>query len=291
MKHQIYRREFLAAAMAPAVASAAAASRIRVGCQTRAYGSPIRDRAKLLAVLDDLRETGYEGFETNFRSLESSFPNPAPVRAEIEKRGVPLIGLHMGAKLYEPAAIAAEQEQIRKVAGAVAALGGTHLMLSVHALPKGAAGEARKRVFARRSAQLNRTGRMCQSLGLRLAVHNHGQQAANNGAEIREILRSTDPAAVWLCFDAAHAQGAGMQVLPFVREYAGRITALHLRDVRGDKEVEMGAGEFDFRGLGRLLAEKRWTGWAIVEINRVAGVSSRERVRKARLHLRKTMGI
>ena len=46
-----------------------AKSRMRAGCQTRCYGSPIRDKQKLLAVLEHLAAAGYEGFETNFASM------------------------------------------------------------------------------------------------------------------------------------------------------------------------------------------------------------------------------
>ena len=69
------RRALLSTALAP-VLSEAAAPKVQVGCQTRAYGSPILDRRRFLAVLDDLAELGYEGFETNYRSLEHSFDAP-----------------------------------------------------------------------------------------------------------------------------------------------------------------------------------------------------------------------
>ncbi|HYM12380.1 MAG TPA: hypothetical protein VEU62_16710, partial [Bryobacterales bacterium] len=86
------RREFFLVSLGAALArSGAAAEGVRLGCQTRAYGSPIRDRAKLLSVLDDLAALGYAGFETNFASLEASFADPEPMRKEIEKRRIGLI--------------------------------------------------------------------------------------------------------------------------------------------------------------------------------------------------------
>ena len=72
---------------------------------------------RLLAALADLHDLGYEGFETNFASLADSFADPQPARAEIARRGLPLIGLHMGAALFSPARLEKEQEQIAQVFG------------------------------------------------------------------------------------------------------------------------------------------------------------------------------
>src|SRR5258708_29803680 len=88
------RRDILLASLA-ALTRAQARSRIRLGCQTRAYGSPLKNRSELLAALADLHDLGYEGFETNFASLADSFADPLPARAEIALRGLPLIGLHI----------------------------------------------------------------------------------------------------------------------------------------------------------------------------------------------------
>jgi len=84
----------------------------------------LKNRSELLAALADLHDLGYEGFETNFASLADSFAHPLPARAEIARRGLPLIGLHMGAALFSPARLEKEQEQIAQVARAVKNFGG-----------------------------------------------------------------------------------------------------------------------------------------------------------------------
>src|SRR5436309_12729606 len=78
--HPLSRRELVPAVLAASLGQAAA-RRVRLGCQTRAWGSPLRDRTQLLAALADLHDLGYEGFETNFASLEASFADPQPARA------------------------------------------------------------------------------------------------------------------------------------------------------------------------------------------------------------------
>jgi sugar phosphate isomerase/epimerase len=76
-----------------------------------------------------------------------------------------------------------------------------------------------------------------------------------------------------------------------VRRYAKRIPAFHLRDSVGGKEVLFAAGECDFAGLGRALADTDWAGWLIVEVNRHPQIPSRKMVEMARDFVRKQMNL
>ncbi|MBI1898395.1 MAG: TIM barrel protein [Acidobacteria bacterium] len=278
------RREFLAALAAAGLLSGAPA-RIRVGCQTRTYGSPIRDRAKLLSVLEDLKSAGYEGFETNFASLEHSFADPAPMRAEIDRRGVPLIALHLGAALWSPASLEKERAQIERVSAAVKALGGTHLMLSGRALPKEGAQEA----LARKAAELQRTGAELAARGLRLCLHNHFQELARDAEELRFVLAHTQPDAVSLVLDVSYLHIAGLDIPEFIRRHGRRIGAFHIRDMKGKREAQMGEGDIDFRAMAKALRDTGWTGWAIFEMNPLTDVPSRTMVGNARKYMKDVM--
>jgi sugar phosphate isomerase/epimerase len=268
-----------------AVAGAAGRSRIRLGCQTRAWGSPLRSRAELLAALADLHDLGYEGFETNFASLAESFADPAPARAEIEMRGVPLIGLHMGAALFNPARIEKEREQIAQVARAVKDFGGQYLMLSGSGTPQSP--EALKT----KCRELNQAGKACRGLGVTLCSHNHAHELEQDARVLRAILDDTDPALVSLVLDVGNPFPPGFTPAAIVRRYTKRIPVFHLRDSKAGKEVLFGAGEFDFAGLGRALAETEWAGWLIVEVNRNPQIPSRKMVETARDFVRKQMKI
>ncbi len=68
------RRESIASL---AVMAQKPGSGIQLGCRTRVFASPL---------------------ETNFRGVEHSFENPAPLRAELEKRRLDLIGLHVSSR-------------------------------------------------------------------------------------------------------------------------------------------------------------------------------------------------
>ncbi len=261
------RRTLLSTALAPVV-SRAATPKVQVGCQTRAYGSPIPDRGRFLGVLDDLAELGYEGFETNYRSLEHSFDDPAPMRREFEKRGVELIGLHLGVGLFDPEKIAGEQEQILRIAKAVHGLGGKHIILSGRRLPTEAAGRATRAALASKARELNRAGRSCRDLGVRVSFHNHRHELAHNAEEITYMLTETDPDLVSLVLDVGHPFPPRLPATEFVYQYPNRIAGFHLRDTKAGKEVMIGSGDFDFAALGKAIRRTGWLGWLIVEVNR-----------------------
>jgi sugar phosphate isomerase/epimerase len=282
------RRACLSLAAAPLFA---APGKPRVGCQTRAYGSPIPDKAKLLAVLEDLKAAGYDGFETNFKSLEHSFDDPAPMRKEIEARGVPLIGLHMGAGLFEPDKIEAERAQVLRVARGSQALGGGHVIVSGRQLPTGPDGLVKEGALAAKAREAERLGAELRAIGVRLSIHNHTHEVAHDAAELRRFLELTTAKNVGLLFDVGHVLHNEVDVAAFVREHGPRITGLHVRDVKDGDEALMGAGVVDFKALGDAVRKIHWTGWVIVEVNPRQDVSSRELVNRARGHLRKTMGV
>ena len=284
------RRTLLTTALAPVV-SQAAASKVQVGCQTRAYGSPIPDRERFLSVLDDLAALGYEGFETNYRSLEHSFDDPAPMRREFEQRGIELIGLHHGVGLFDPEKIPGEQEQIQRIAKAVQGLGGKHIILSGRGLPTVADGRAQRAALASKARELNRAGRACRNLGVGVSFHNHRHELAHDAEEIAYLLAETDPGLVSLVLDVGHPFPLRLPATELVYQYPNRIAGFHLRDTKAGKEVMIGSGNFDFVALGKAIRRTGWFGWLIVEVNKREEISSRDLVKKCRNHLRQTMKI
>ena len=282
------RRDCLALAAAPLLA---AKNDVRVGCQTRAYGSPIPDKTKLLAVLEDLKAAGYDGFETNFRSLEHSFDDPAPMRREIEARGVPLIGLHLGAGLFDPKRIADERAEVLRSARATHALGGKHVIVSGRQLPTGPSGRALPDALAAKAREAERLGAELRAIGVRLSIHNHTHEVANDAEELRGLLAQTTPENVGLLFDVGHVHHGEVDVAAFIREHGSRITGLHVCDVQVGDEVLIGTGKVDFAELGEAIRGIGWSGWVIVEVNQRDDISSRELVNRARGHLRNTMGV
>ncbi|MBI3683774.1 MAG: TIM barrel protein [Acidobacteria bacterium] len=282
------RRAFLS--LFPVVVSAAPA-RIRPGCQTRAYGSPIREKERLLAVLDEIAATGFEGFETNFASLEHSFDNPDPMRREIEKRGLALIGLHTSPKLHVTDTAAREMRAAQRIARAIQALGGSLLVCSGSGMPRTGSGMLDPKTLELWCSNLNDLGRFCRDLGVRLAIHNHGKELENNAQELDAVMGATAAAHVWLLADISYCIGAGIRAEDVLARYASRLAGIHIRDLKNGKEVLLGTGELDTRAVAEALRAVRWSGWAILEMNRRADMSSREMIMEGRRHMKQVMQI
>lgn len=282
------RRAFLAALAASPLA---AAGRIRVGCQTRAYGSPLPDPKDFFAALDGLRRAGYEGFETNFRSLEWAFDDPAPARKRLEAAGVEMIGLHVGAGLFEPEKAPTESALVERVARAASDLGGKHVIVSGRRLPERPDGRAEDSALDQKARNLEKLGARCRRMGVTLSSHNHTHEVQHDADEIRRLLARTDPDLVSLLFDVGHVHHDEVDVPAFVAEHAARIAGLHVRDVKDGDEVLIGTGKVDFEALGASLRRSSWSGWVIVEVNKRDDMPSDRLVVRAREHLRKTMEI
>jgi sugar phosphate isomerase/epimerase len=75
----------------------------------------------------------------------------------------------------------------------------------------------------------------------------------------------------------------------FIKKYGARIDGFHVRDYRGKQEAPMGQGEVDLRGLARALAETRWAGWVILEMNTMREIPSRDLAAGARAYMKKEM--
>jgi len=287
MYHDWSRRSFLQLLTAAAGAGKAA---VRVGCQTRCYGEPPGTLAGLLPLIADMANAGYQGFETNYIIL-GSMQQPAAARAEIEKH-LPLIGLHLGVPLHLAEREERNRAEIARVAKGTRELGGDHIMLS-GAVSGHLDGDALRSGIRRKSDELIRAARMCRETNVRLCVHNHVEETRNDFYELREVLANTPAGEVWLMLDIGHAGVGGANAAAFFRSHAARIAGLHVRDRIGERQVPMGTGQVDLRGVAAAIRETAWSGWVIVELEgtSVPGVSNGDNVRLARQYLKKEMNI
>ena len=109
---------------------------------------------------------------------------------------------------------------------------------------------------------LTELGRRTADIGVPLALHPHMGALSQSPTEIARILDAADSRLVRLELDIAHyAQGGGNPVQA-VRDYAGRLLFLHIKDVEspvpGGKPdsyrfVELGRGKVDVRGVFAAL--------------------------------------
>src|SRR5262249_55885435 len=138
---------------------------------------------------------------------------------------------------------------------------------------------------------LNAAGRDCKSKGLRLAYHNHGPEFLGGGQEIESLARLTDPELVDFLLDCGWAFRAQADVPVFFTNHHLRVCGLHLRDFKNGEQVPLGQGEFPIRELAAVIKKVNWTGWAIIEEERLSGEKQGEMaVAPARQTLKQVFG-
>lgn len=118
-------------------------------------------------------------------------------------------------------------------------------------------------------ARLEPWARACEERGLRFAYHNHAFEfeARHDGELALDLLFRASPG-VLMELDAAWAYAGGTDPVGYLRQYAGRVPLLHVKDVTVSgaerQTVELGQGEVP---LGAVLHAAQETGveWLIAE--------------------------
>ena len=121
----------------------------------------------------------------------------------------------------------------------------------------------------------------CEKQGMPISYHHHMAAAVETEPELDLFMKHSS---VPLLFDAGHMAFAGGDIFRVVENHHARITHVHTKDVRMDvingldrtKESFLdavvkgaftvpGDGSLDFEVLTKLLAEKEYQGWFVVE--------------------------
>ena len=183
------RREFVAAlAAGGAVVTNAKNGKLRIGCQTNAWKIDVPEFRNLLPVLEEIKKLGFEGFETGYRNVQGQFENVKEARELIRGTGLRFFGCHIFQFDYEPKTSIPAWELIERVAKGAQQLGAERLIVS--GAPVGTDPER----LRWKVGGLGRAGRLCRDLQMtRLLYHNHGPEFDNDAAELKALMRDTDP--------------------------------------------------------------------------------------------------
>ena len=130
----------------------------------------------------------------------------------------------------------------------------------------------------------NEMGALAQEKGMVLTCHHHMGTGVQTAEEIDTFMSLVDPDKVFLLFDSGHLTFAGIDPVPVLKKYIGRIRHVHLKDVRlnvrdqAKKEgwsfltavrngvfTVPGDGDVDFAPIFSVLEEAGYEGWVVVE--------------------------
>jgi inosose dehydratase len=261
------RREFLALVGTAAIATRVlAASRISVGYAAITWGG---DDEK---AIEDVAAVGYKGIQLRASVLTKFGDRPAALRDLLKQRGLTFAVLSSGNLSIDPAV---EREQLalhRQHAMFVRDSGGQFIQV-IDERPKGR--PVTKDDYSRVGQLLTALGKQTKEVGVPLVYHHHMNSTGEKPQEIDAVLDAADPKHVGLLFDIAHYQQGGGDPVAAIRRYRDWIKVVHLKDVTAITEspgyqfVELGHGRVNVKGCVAALKDIGFSGWAIVELDRV----------------------
>ena len=248
------------------LADAKIQSRIHIGAQTNTFGAPIKTYDRLLQVLDDLVQLGYEGFETSDASLSDRAGRAKECRADFEARHIQYIAPHCSIKFATTLESSAQAEDIRRIAGYSAEMGAKYLIAS-GGYPRNS---SEVMPVDQKVQLLNQVGKACKEEGLKFCYHNHTHEFEGDHPEMNELLAHTDPKLVWFNYDVGNAYPIGPKPGDFSAEHFRRILIYHIKDVTLDSNgknvsTDLGQGKIDLKAVIAPLLHSNWHGWLTVE--------------------------
>jgi inosose dehydratase len=255
--------------LASAFASDASAASLTYGYAAITWGKAFTD------AIDDISAVGFHGIQlrTTDGVVDRFGATPSALRDLLARRHLRFAALSSGNLVIDPAREVEQLATHTAHARFLRQAGGRYLQV-IDERPKGRA--VVDDDYVRVGRLLTELGKRTQDLGVTLVYHHHMNSVGEKPHEIAAVLAAADRRHVRLLFDVAHyAQGGGDPVAG-LREHRRWIEVLHLKDVRaargdpaGFQWVELGRGRVDLPGVSAAIRQIGFSGWAIVELDRV----------------------
>jgi inosose dehydratase len=229
-------------------------------------------------VLDGIAAAGYRWTE-----LGPLGYLPADLRPELEARGLALTA----GFVFEPLQDRRTTDVARAVAERVASLGGRFLVVIDAVTPDRARTAGRADVAARLDGDgvaamrsvVGEVATIAAGFGLRPVLHPHAGTHVEFEDEAEPLLEAME-----LCLDTGHWLYAGQDPVRAYERWADRIPYLHLKDldrgrcagdfwssVRAGAFRPLGDGDLDVASFFAALERHGFSGWAVVEQDRMPG--------------------
>lgn len=211
-----------------------------------------KKKFEITEVIQALRDCGYDYLE-NFMDLNNP-ENNVKFAEQLKARGLKPVTLYTGARLHEAGKADEVVEKILNVCKVCAQVG--FKMISCNPDPIGR--EKTEEELKTQAAALQKLGEGLQKLGMKLGIHNHLPEMANNAREFHYNFKNTDPKAVGFCYDVHWVWKGGIMPMDALKMYGDRIVNWHLRQSRNKVWYEiLDSGDIDFEEIARYAKEHK----------------------------------
>ncbi len=255
-------------------------------------------------VLDEIRETGYQGSELGDWGFMPSIP--AELKNELDMRDLAMVGAFVPVFLKDRSKHKAGAEAAVRTAKLMADAGYANAFI-VLADDNGSVPE-RTNHAGRITAGMGLTaeewkifgeganyvaGEVMDKTGLRTVFHHHCAGYVETPAEIDQLMALTDPSLLGLVLDMGHYKFGGGDPLSCLIRHQSRIWHIHFKDCHAEiaaqsvkegwdyfKSVgsgvfcELGKGSVDFPSIVSELRKLKYEGWIVVEQDVLPGMGN-----------------
>jgi inosose dehydratase len=291
---KMHRREFLLSAAAPLLA--AAPMKTQAVAQAYVWTQEMKKRGLTLEqgmaeIFSSTKRAGFDQIE-----LMSDFFTPAlrdRTLAELKKSGLTAPVVYFGGNLHDNVKAAATCKSGLALAEAVRGAGTTALNHNPDPKPQKAVKEEWE--LSVQSEWLNYIGEQLAARDMGFLVHHHDPEMADEAAEWKYILETTDPKTVSLCVDTHWAYRGGQDPLELLRAAGSRVGSIHLRNsVNKIWSEDFSSGDLDYGPVAAWLKKTGIKPYLVVELAQENGQkitrSLEENLRRSRVYLRDTFG-
>lgn len=253
------------------------------------------ERGGYVQVLDEIRDTGYDGTELGDWGFMPT--DPGALRDELAGRSLALVASWVSVQLHDASRHAANARDAVRAAHLLAAVGGPENLIVLGNDPYG--DPVRTRCAGRVTPDLGMTDdqwgtfargatdvarRVADETGLRTVLHPHIGTLVETPAEARRLAEMTDGSLLGFCLDTGHWTFAGGDPVAAILDFADRIWHVHFKDHDPDVArasrakawdgptsvghgvfCELGQGSVDFPAVLAALDAIAYRGWIVVE--------------------------
>jgi len=257
-----------------------------------------------IQVLDEIKETGYEGTELGDWGFMPT--NPTHLNAELSERGLSMLGAFVPVSLKEKSKhadgikIALKTAQLMKTAG----YSGSFIVLA----DDNGSAPMRTNNAGRITTEMelideewkifcDGANHLAESVknetGLRTVFHHHCGGYIETPHEVDTLMENTDPSLLGLVLDMGHYKFGGGDPVQALNMYWDRIWHIHFKDcdeaianksrehnwdyfqsVNAGVFCELGKGSVDFKSIKDELLKRNYHGWIVVEQDVLPGMGN-----------------
>jgi len=266
------RREFLASGVGATLWATGRPKRTRISrAHIRLGYAAITWGGNDARAIDDIAALGFRGIQLRQSAVTTWGDRPGELKQLLADRKLTLVALSSGDVSLDPASehdiLAQHTRHARFV---------RRYLQVIDQRPSGRAPAPDD--FKRMGRLLTEIGRRSADMGIPLGYHNHMGALGQSPDEVTRVLDAADSRYVRLELDIAHFQQAGGDPAQAIRQHAGRLLFLHIKDLESPipggardsyRFVELGRGKVDVKGVFAALDDVAFDGWAVVELDAV----------------------